>query len=310
MNQKPDALKKSYDPYARSLTEVQHETRFFINHFPALASFIRAISCRFCEAGDVNKAEKNRSKETTTAMKQLDRSAEAIEAINSFCHLCSHEPQESLTNIMLQLYKPDKNKQCDQAICLMYMKRISRETYGSYAKSYECAIMGMHGLESSKNHVTSFSLFLSRKVRDKESLNGGYFRKLQFGQPLENTDREVKSPAESGAKNKFRYTIYLNSFSDLTNLDLIIMTSRLHCSTARIQGILYKKAVDTHVWKLNIGTYDETIMKFLNHMMLVYELLLESLATYRLLDWMFGNIYKEKDDSENQVFSAWNQHLD
>ncbi|GJW86211.1 hypothetical protein Tco_0161551 [Tanacetum coccineum] len=60
---------------------------------------------RFCEAGDVNKAEKNRSKETTTAMKQLDRSAEAIEAINSFCHLCSHEPQESLTNIMLQLYK-------------------------------------------------------------------------------------------------------------------------------------------------------------------------------------------------------------
>ncbi|GJW76757.1 hypothetical protein Tco_0138439 [Tanacetum coccineum] len=43
--------------------------------------------------------------------------------------------------------EPDKNKQCDQAICLMYMKRISREMYGAYAKSYECAVMGIHGLE-------------------------------------------------------------------------------------------------------------------------------------------------------------------
>ncbi|GJZ30860.1 hypothetical protein Tco_0575907 [Tanacetum coccineum] len=43
-------------------------------------------------------------KEITAAMKQLDRS-EAIEAINSFFHLRSHEPQESLTNIMLQFYK-------------------------------------------------------------------------------------------------------------------------------------------------------------------------------------------------------------
>ncbi|GJZ13320.1 hypothetical protein Tco_0548550, partial [Tanacetum coccineum] len=132
---------------------------------------------RFCEAGDVNKAEKqpltdrvdSALKEIIATMKQLDRSAKAIEAINSFCHLRSHEPQESLTNIMLQFYKkipfigPDKNKQCDQAICLMYMRRISREMYGSYVNSYECSVMGMHGLESCKNHVTSFSLFLSRK---------------------------------------------------------------------------------------------------------------------------------------------------
>nr|GEU88564.1 zinc finger, CCHC-type [Tanacetum cinerariifolium] len=63
--------------------------------------------------GDVNKAEKKPLmdrvdsvlKEITAAMKQLDRSAEAIKAINSFCHLRLHEPQESLTNIMLQFYK-------------------------------------------------------------------------------------------------------------------------------------------------------------------------------------------------------------
>ncbi|GKE99337.1 hypothetical protein Tco_0022688 [Tanacetum coccineum] len=72
--------------------------------------------------------------------------------------------------------EPDKNKQWDQAICLMYMKRISREMYGSYAKSYECTVMGMHGLDSCKNHVMNFSLFLSRK-------------------PSENIDREVKSPS-------------------------------------------------------------------------------------------------------------------
>ncbi|GJR95977.1 pollenless 3-like protein [Tanacetum coccineum] len=264
-------------------------------------------------------------KDMTAATKQLDRSEEAIEAINSFRHLCSHESQDSLNNIMLELYKrcgriqnqiqllesrikhiedaatqnmngiqtqittgqdytkllgnlawaylqqnkykqaediyrkalslePDKNKQCNLAICLMYMERMteakfllstvkgsnrSREKYESYAKSYERAVMVMHELESCKSDVTNFSVFLSRnketdseeeganencenmqkpyvspftnrgvlrtpitqpRVHDKEGLKGGYFRKLQFGQPLENTDREVKSPAKSGKK--------------------------------------------------------------------------------------------------------------
>ncbi|GKA05926.1 hypothetical protein Tco_0685046, partial [Tanacetum coccineum] len=74
------------------------------------SSFTLPSLMRFCEAGDVNKAEKkplmdrvdSALKEITTTMKQLDRSVEAIEAINSFCHLRSYEPQESLTNIMLQ----------------------------------------------------------------------------------------------------------------------------------------------------------------------------------------------------------------
>ncbi|GKC52686.1 hypothetical protein Tco_1075431 [Tanacetum coccineum] len=52
-------------------------------------------------------------KDITTAMKQLDRSAEAIKAINSFFYLRSHEPQESLTNIMLRFYKVWTNRESD-----------------------------------------------------------------------------------------------------------------------------------------------------------------------------------------------------
>lgn len=44
-------------------------------------------------------------KDMTIAMKQLDRADEAIEAIKSFRHLCPLEAQESLDNIMFELYK-------------------------------------------------------------------------------------------------------------------------------------------------------------------------------------------------------------
>ena len=44
-------------------------------------------------------------KDMTTTTKQLGRSEETLEAINSFRHLCAHESQESLNNIMLKLYK-------------------------------------------------------------------------------------------------------------------------------------------------------------------------------------------------------------
>jgi len=38
-------------------------------------------------------------------MKQLNRSDEAIEAIKSFRHLCSQDSQESIDNILVELYK-------------------------------------------------------------------------------------------------------------------------------------------------------------------------------------------------------------
>ncbi|PWA89626.1 Tetratricopeptide-like helical [Artemisia annua] len=44
-------------------------------------------------------------KDMAVVMKQLNRSEEAIEAIKSFRHLCEQEAQESLDNILLELYK-------------------------------------------------------------------------------------------------------------------------------------------------------------------------------------------------------------
>lgn len=44
-------------------------------------------------------------KDMAVVMKQLDRSDEAIEAIKSFRHLCNHESQESLDNVLIELYK-------------------------------------------------------------------------------------------------------------------------------------------------------------------------------------------------------------
>ncbi|XP_004295599.1 PREDICTED: uncharacterized protein LOC101293965 [Fragaria vesca subsp. vesca] len=170
-------------------------------------------------------------KDMAVVMKQLDRAEEAIEAIKSFRHLCPYESQESLNNVLVELYKragriedeietlqsklkrmdegiafngkrtktaraqgkkvqitveqersrvlgnlawaymqqgnyttaeehyknalalePDKNKQCNLAICLMHMNRITearhllqavRDSAGnkpmdeSYAKSFE-----------------------------------------------------------------------------------------------------------------------------------------------------------------------------
>lgn len=44
-------------------------------------------------------------KDMAVVMKQLDRSDEAIEAVKSFRHLCSPASQESLDNVLVELYK-------------------------------------------------------------------------------------------------------------------------------------------------------------------------------------------------------------
>ncbi|XP_007022916.2 PREDICTED: uncharacterized protein LOC18595069 [Theobroma cacao] len=44
-------------------------------------------------------------KDMAVVMKQLNRSDEAIEAIKSFRHLCPHDSQESLDNVLVELYK-------------------------------------------------------------------------------------------------------------------------------------------------------------------------------------------------------------
>lgn len=44
-------------------------------------------------------------KDMAVVMKQLDRSDEAIEAIRSFRHLCPYDSQESIDNVLIELYK-------------------------------------------------------------------------------------------------------------------------------------------------------------------------------------------------------------
>lgn len=44
-------------------------------------------------------------KDMAVVMKQLNRSNEAIEAIKSFRHLCAPDSQESLDNVLVELYK-------------------------------------------------------------------------------------------------------------------------------------------------------------------------------------------------------------
>ena len=44
-------------------------------------------------------------KDMSVVMKQVDRAEEAIEAIKSFRGLCSKQSQESLDNVLIDLYK-------------------------------------------------------------------------------------------------------------------------------------------------------------------------------------------------------------
>ncbi|XP_059625205.1 protein SULFUR DEFICIENCY-INDUCED 1-like [Cornus florida] len=59
-------------------------------------------------------------KDMAVVMKQLDRSEEAIEAIKSFRVLCSKQAQESLDNVLIDLYK--KCGKVDEQIALLKQK--------------------------------------------------------------------------------------------------------------------------------------------------------------------------------------------
>ncbi|KAF3657861.1 protein POLLENLESS 3 [Capsicum chacoense] len=59
-------------------------------------------------------------KDMAVVMKQLDRSDEAIEAIKSFRNLCPPESQESIDNILIELYK--RSGRLDEEIELLELK--------------------------------------------------------------------------------------------------------------------------------------------------------------------------------------------
>ncbi|XP_038678813.1 uncharacterized protein LOC119980259 isoform X2 [Tripterygium wilfordii] len=201
----------------------------------------RAISM-FWAAINAGDRVESALKDMAVSMKQLDRSDEAIEAIKSFRHLCPYESQESIYNVLVELYKrsgrveeeikvlqgklkqieegiafggkrtkvarsqgrkiqitieqdrsrilgnlawaymqqhnyglaeqnyrkalllePDNNKECNLAVCLMHMNRVTeaksllesvrvassnKEMDESYAKSFERAVQMLTDLES------------------------------------------------------------------------------------------------------------------------------------------------------------------
>ncbi|XP_058100142.1 uncharacterized protein LOC131244679 [Magnolia sinica] len=216
-------------------------------------------------------------KDMAIVMKQVDRAEEAIEAVKSFRHLCSTDAQESLDNVLLDLYKrcnrvdeqivllehklkliedglafggkktkiarsqgkkfhvsidqerarllgnlawayiqqekyhtaealyrkalciePDKNKQCNLAICLMQTGRISearslleriqpssldsdKRGPDSYMKSFERACEMLAGLEC-------------------QSMNGAIGTKIQRSSSASSITGILNSPGSGGAK--------------------------------------------------------------------------------------------------------------
>ncbi|KAL9265552.1 POLLENLESS 3-like protein [Drosera capensis] len=63
-------------------------------------------------------------KDMAVVMKQLDRSDEAIEAIRSFRHLCSPDSQESLDNVLVELYKRSGRLEEQIEILQLKLKRV------------------------------------------------------------------------------------------------------------------------------------------------------------------------------------------
>ncbi|KAL2930474.1 Protein POLLENLESS 3 [Bienertia sinuspersici] len=70
-------------------------------------------------------------KDMAVVMKQLDRSNEAIEAIRSFRHLCSSDSQESLDNVLLELYKRSGRLEEQIEVLQLKLKRVEEgNTFG------------------------------------------------------------------------------------------------------------------------------------------------------------------------------------
>ncbi|KAK1698080.1 hypothetical protein QYE76_014777 [Lolium multiflorum] len=88
-------------------------------------------------------------KDMAVVMKQQDRAEEAIEAIRSFRHLCSRQAQESLDNLLIDLYKKcgkveeqiDLLKQKLKMICLgeAFNGKITK-TARSHGKKFQVSI--------------------------------------------------------------------------------------------------------------------------------------------------------------------------
>ncbi|KAM7270103.1 hypothetical protein ACFE04_029317 [Oxalis oulophora] len=275
----------------------------------------RAISL-FWKAINTGDRVDSALKDMAAVMKQLDRSDEAIEAVKSFRHLCPYDQQESIDNVLVELYKrsgrveeeiellesklkkleanlssggrktknarsqgkkgfitleqersrilgnlawaylqldkyeiseryyrralflePDRNKQCNLAICLMKMSRFmeaksllqnvkascgNRPMDESYAKAYERAFQMLGELMTRKDNNESdtgravFAPF-NKNSRSEASVNGGhdYFLHTQPKPSLRNSNEDPDRTSEN-----WRKPIAFTGYTDLNkNLD-------------------------------------------------------------------------------------------
>ncbi|XP_021888497.1 protein POLLENLESS 3-like [Carica papaya] len=69
-------------------------------------------------------------KDMAVVMKQLNRSDEAIEAIKSFRHLCPYDAQESLDNVLVELYKRSGRIEEEVELLQHKLKNIEGVTFG------------------------------------------------------------------------------------------------------------------------------------------------------------------------------------
>lgn len=79
----------------------------------------RAISL-FWAAINAGDRVESALKDMALVMKQLNRSDEAIEAIRSFRHLCPSESQDSLDNILVELFKVKVGGSSFVCCCFLY----------------------------------------------------------------------------------------------------------------------------------------------------------------------------------------------
>ncbi|KAK4351655.1 hypothetical protein RND71_030968 [Anisodus tanguticus] len=109
-------------------------------------------------------------KDMAVVMKQLDRSEEAIQAIKSFRWLCSKQAQESLDNLLLDLFK--KCGKVDEQIVLLKQK---------LRQIYEGKLFNGRPIKIARSHGKKIQVTISQETaRVLGNLGWAYMQKGNF----------------------------------------------------------------------------------------------------------------------------------
>ncbi|KAK4748991.1 hypothetical protein SAY87_026440 [Trapa incisa] len=109
-------------------------------------------------------------KDMAVVMKQLDRSEEAIEAIRSFRFRCSKQSQESLDNVLIDLYK--KCGKVEEQIDLLKRK---------LRKIYQGEIFNGRPTKTARSHGKKFQVSVKQETsRLLGNLGWAYMQKFNF----------------------------------------------------------------------------------------------------------------------------------